>query len=136
MNTTLPFVDEHQVTIAAPPAAVWEALRTYARKSLRFRSNSLAARVLHTEPAAGFAVVDERAGARLELAGRHRFSTYRLVFTLHEEGRDRVTVAARTEAAFPGALGRAYRALVIGSGAHRLVVRRMLRIVRRRALVR
>lgn len=33
---------------------------------------------------------------------------------------------AVTLAAFPGIHGRVYRALVIGSGGHRIVVRRML----------
>jgi hypothetical protein len=40
-------------------------------------------------------------------------------------------VWARTWAEFPGPAGAAYRALVIGSGGHRLVVRRMLRRVAR-----
>jgi hypothetical protein len=40
---------------------------------------------------------------------------------------------ARTRAAFPGALGRAYRALVIASGGHRIVVARLLRKIEARA---
>jgi hypothetical protein len=36
---------------------------------------------------------------------------------------------ALTFAAFPGVHGKAYRALVIGSGGHRIVVRRMLKRV-------
>jgi hypothetical protein len=36
-------------------------------------------------------------------------------------------VTAQTWAAFPGIRGRLYRAMVIGSGGHRVVVRRMLR---------
>jgi hypothetical protein len=39
----------------------------------------------------------------------------------------------QTHAAFPGALGRLYRAAVIGSGAHRIVARRLLRRVARTA---
>jgi len=40
---------------------------------------------------------------------------------------DGEVLRARTEAAFPGLLGRLYRAAVIGSGGHRLVARRLLR---------
>ena len=59
---------------------------------------------------------------RLELRGRHRFSSYALVFLI-EPGR----VRAQTYAEFPGVKGRVYRALVIGSGAHGVVTRRLLR---------
>jgi hypothetical protein len=38
---------------------------------------------------------------------------------------------AETHAAFPGLLGRLYRAAVIGSGGHRLVTRRLLRQIAR-----
>ncbi len=46
---------------------------------------------------------------------------------------DASRVRARTYAAFPGVTGRAYRALVIGSGAHRIVTRRLLSRVASRA---
>jgi hypothetical protein len=39
-------------------------------------------------------------------------------------------VAARTYAVFPGVHGRAYRLLVIDSGLHGIVVRRMLAALR------
>jgi hypothetical protein len=42
-------------------------------------------------------------------------------------------VTAHTSAAFPGLAGRAYRALVIGTGGHRIVVKQLLRAVARRA---
>ena len=44
-----------------------------------------------------------------------------------EQAADGVTVSARTSAAFPGVWGRLYRALVIGTGGHALVVRAMLK---------
>jgi hypothetical protein len=81
----------------------------------------------------GFAVEQARSLWRLALAGRHRFSRYRLVFELEEAGRDRTRIRARTWAAFPGAPGRVYQALVIGTGAHRIVVRHLLRRIARRA---
>jgi hypothetical protein len=58
------------------------------------------------------------------LAGRHRFAQYTLTFVLDPD-----RLRARTQAAFPGVSGRLYRTAVIGSGAHRIVTRRMLRRV-------
>ena len=80
----------------------------------------------------GFEVTRAEEGRRLELAGRHRFSRYELVFTLGDQvGGTRL--AAETWAAFPGARGRAYRAAVIGSRGHVVVVRRMPSAVARRS---
>jgi hypothetical protein len=70
----------------------------------------------------GFAVVEAQRPVRLELRGQHRFSSYALVFLI-DEG----SVRAQSYATFPGLRGRAYRALVIGTRAHRVIVRRMLR---------
>ncbi|MDQ6710077.1 MAG: hypothetical protein M3Z11_05920 [Candidatus Dormibacteraeota bacterium] len=70
---------------------------------------------------------------RLALRGAHRFSTYALVFELDANGATACTLRAQSWAAFPGLAGRAYRALVIGTGGHRLVVRRLLRRAARRA---
>ena len=52
---------------------------------------------------------------------------YKLVFELADEGRGHTRLRALTWAAFPGIAGKVYRALVIGSGGHRIVVRRMLK---------
>src|SRR5262249_25304184 len=69
----------------------------------------------------GFRVVEAEHGRRLALRGRHRFANYALTFVL-----DGGSLRAETHAAFPGVLGRLYRAAVIGSGGHRLVTRRLL----------
>jgi hypothetical protein len=74
----------------------------------------------------GFRVVEAEPCRRLALRGRHRFSNYALTFVL-----DGDRLRAQTHAAFPGVLGRLYRAAVIGSGGHRLVTRRLLRQVAR-----
>jgi hypothetical protein len=124
MSPDLPFVDEHRRTIHASADAVWTALRRYADASLRL-GGPLAV-VLGTVPRAGFAVVEVAPPRRLELAGRHRFSRYRLVFELTDGPDGGTVLAARTFAAFPGPHGRLYRALVIGTPAHRIAVRRML----------
>ena len=53
-------------------------------------------------------------------------SNYALTFVFYGD-----RLRARTHAAFPGILGRLYRAAVIGSGGHRLMTRRLLRQVAR-----
>ncbi|MEU7142009.1 hypothetical protein ABZ942_21335 [Nocardia sp. NPDC046473] len=63
----------------------------------------------------------------MALKGRHWFSKYALIFELDDEGANRTRIRAKTLANFPGPHGKIYRALVIGSGGHKIVVRRMLR---------
>jgi hypothetical protein len=73
----------------------------------------------------GFAITRADRPEILTLEGRHRFSRYRLSFRLRADGRSTV-VSAESRAAFPGAAGRAYRAVVVGSHRHVVAVRRML----------
>jgi hypothetical protein len=135
----LPYIDEHAVTTGGSPAAIWDA--TLRVLSGELGAHARAARLLGCDPAAatpafagrpgdavpGFRVVDAEPGRRLTLEGRHRFSRYRLTLVV-----DGHALRARTDAAFPGLLGRAYRAAVIGSGGHRIVTRRLLAQVARR----
>lgn len=67
------------------------------------------------ETVPGFRVVESDPGRRLPLRGRHRFADYALTFVLNGD-----CLRAQTHAAFLGVLGRLYRAVVIGSGGHRL----------------
>jgi hypothetical protein len=134
----LPYIDEHSQRVDAPPDAVWAALAKVLRRVMG--GSASFARLLGCDPAQGtaeftgrlgeavpgFRVVESEAGRRLALRGRHRFSTYALTFVL-----DGNHLRAQTNAAFPGILGRLYRAAVIGSGAHRLVTRRLLRRIAR-----
>jgi len=138
-SAPLPYVDRHDVVVRAPALVVWQAV---GRCLPRDASTRVAAVILGTVPPRGhgdplsvggaipgFEVVEAEAGRRLVLAGRHRFSDYALVFELRDEGAA-TRLAAITHARFPGIHGRAYRALVIGSGAHRVLVRRWLRRIR------
>jgi hypothetical protein len=134
----LPYIDEHSRRIDAPPDAIWAAL---AKVLGRIHGGSLLARVLACDPARatdsftgrpgdavpGFRVVEAEPD-RLALRGRHRFARYALTFVL-----DGDHLRARTHAAFPGVLGRLYRAAVIGTGAHRVVTRHLLRQIARAA---
>ncbi len=125
-----PFVDEHRIRIREPRERVWPVLRAYA-DTLATARHHLLAPVLGTDPASGFVVDQEVPGSLVCLSGRHRFSVYRLAFELAGTEDGSTLLSARTRAAFPGAAGRAYRALVIGSGGHAVAVRWMLVVIRR-----
>ena len=129
---TLPFVDEHSVEIRAAPDAVWEALWRVLRRSFGgSRGSRLFARavgVRDRDPIAGFRIAEEDPGRRLVLEGEHRFARYQWSFDL-EAGRLRAT----THAAFPGPHGRAYRALILPTGFHARVVKRVLAATARAA---
>ena len=136
----LPYIDEHTTRVSAPRERVWVALTEVMHRETR--GGDRIAHLLGCDPAhgtprfdgsvgqaiPGFRVVEAEPGSRLALRGRHRFSEYQLTFVL-EDGRLR----AQTHAAFPGVLGRLYRAAVIGTRGHRLVTRRLLQQVARRA---
>lgn len=131
----LPYIDEFAIQVEGPPARTWVALTRVLRGELKLAHGLT--RLLGATPGErsgdwdgdldgatlpGFAVAQARRPERLELRGRHRFARYELVFLI-DGGR----VRAQTYAAFPGITGRAYRALVISSGAHGIVTRRLLR---------
>lgn len=122
----LPFVDEHRTTIAASRTVVWIALDRFVDAFLAREGVNPLARLLGTEPRRGFEIVTVLPGEQLVLAGRHRFSRYRLVFELDAVTAEETGLSARTLAEFPGPAGRVYRTLVVGSGAHAVVVTRVL----------
>lgn len=143
----LPWIDEHTTVAAAGPDDVWHALvETLERSSGRPRSARYARLVGVADRTAsgprpltegsvlpGFRVARATPGRELVLVGRHRFSTYALVFRLHGTGDGRVRLRAETRARFPGPLGALYRLLVISSGAHALLTGRLLAAIGRRA---
>ncbi|HEX8805162.1 MAG TPA: hypothetical protein VF743_13240 [Acidimicrobiales bacterium] len=144
----LPYIDAHGVEVTADVEATWRAVVRVARQAFDGGPRlgpapSLLARVLGARPSRaagtwapdpapgaalpGFAVDRVQPAQLLSLRGVHRFSRYRLDFEVAPAGPGRSQVWARTWAEFPGPAGAAYRALVVGSGGHRLVVRRLLR---------
>ncbi len=125
-------MDEHSVTVDAPREAVWKAVGQYARELTR-SDHGLIGTVLGTEPRSGFDVSQQTEGKCLELSGRHRFARYRLVLALTEQPDRALKLSAISYADFPGARGRLYRAVLLGSGAHILAVRHMLRTISRHA---
>jgi Protein of unknown function (DUF2867) len=109
----LPYIDEHAITVDANRAETWSALL----------------RVLCRDPhdpsavPIGFVLDEARAPERFALKGHHPFAVYRWVFELDPEPEGHTRLRALTWADFPGIHGKIYRALVIGSGGHRVAVR-------------
>jgi Protein of unknown function (DUF2867) len=120
----LPYIDEHAITVDANRAETWSALLRVMCRDPHDPS---------TVPI-GFVLDEARRPARFALKGRHPFAVYRWVFELDETGDDSHTrLRALTWADFPGIHGKVYRALVIGSGGHRVAVRWTLNRVKNTA---
>ena len=142
----LPFVDEHSVEIEAGTEAVWRSLiGNFGNAQPGFFDSY--ARLIGCDPLGssgpldvvgstrtGFRVAEVIDGRLLVLTGRHRFSRYALTWTVSPLAEGRSSLTARTDAAFPGVHGGAYRALVITSGAHARVTRGMLASIARHAV--
>lgn len=112
----LSYIDEHARSVDANRDRAWQAmLRVVCRDPHK------------PSPPTGFVVDSVAEPHRLALRGQHWFSKYALIFELDEEGPGRTRVRARSYGDFPGLHGRIYRALVVGTGGHRLAVRHMLR---------
>ena len=142
----LPSVDEHATDIAAGVDDVWRILIDQVDRMFSGTAISAYGRIIgcadrtaagprplaegSTMP--GFRVDTAAPGAKLVLAGRHRFSSYALTFRIGPAAPGHAWLRAETRAEFPGVVGGAYRMLVIGSGGHALVVRRLLSVVKHR----
>jgi hypothetical protein len=127
----LPYLDTHTITVALGPEQVWQRTCRYA-DGLGIGDRNPLAVLLGTDPRSGFAVTEEIPGELVTLAGRHRFARYELVFQVEPRTAERTTLLhAHSYAEFPGAAGRAYRALVIGTGLHVVATTRMLHQIAR-----
>ena len=143
----LPFLDEHEVVIAADVSATWDALVQTVDSSFSTRPAAAYARLVGGEPATasgprplafgstmpGFRVSSAVPGEELGLTGSHGFSTYALTFRVERQGDDCSRLRGESRALFPGLVGGLYRALVVRSGAHAILTRRLLSTVRHRA---
>lgn len=133
--------------VEAAPVVAWNAVLWIVERSFSSPRVAWVARVLGCRDvdasgprplAAGsafpsFHVVAAEAPRELALAGCHRFSSYALIFRLDEAESGSTRLRAETRAEFPGVRGRIYRWLVIGTGGHVLVTKRLLGAVKRRA---
>ncbi|WP_435969560.1 hypothetical protein [Streptomyces sp. Qhu_M48] len=136
----LPFVDEHSVVVGVRGEVLWPRLLLGVERALSGSFGAWYVRRVRGVPRGhagvrplaegseypGFRVVRVLPGRELALEGRHRFSTYSLVFRIQELTDGRCRLRAETRAVFPGAAGWVYRLLVIRSGGHALGMRRML----------
>jgi len=117
----LPYIDEHAITIDATREETWSGVL---RVMCRDPHNP------STVPP-GFVLDEARPPDRFALKGRHPFAIYRLVFELDtapgSSAARHTRLRALTWADFPGIHGKIYRALVIGTGGHRVAVRWMLK---------
>jgi hypothetical protein len=151
----LPFIDEHSSDVNASPQRVWDTL--VGTVLPRFGGGwgclgtthfgRVGARLLAApypdlpvtcsgvpQTIVGFRVERAERPSLIILAGEHRFAAYTLTLSIagaESDSKSRLT--AQTRAAFPRGAGRLYRAAVIGTGAHVVVVRRLLHRVRRLA---
>ena len=136
----LPFIDELDVRLKAAPGKVYLAVARHIERSLQSSGPRVFSRILGCQSRGssfsvppsegqvtnGFHVAEAEPPRLLVLEGTHRFAIARLSFIIEPVGEGRARLAARTDADFPGLRGAMYRALVIGSGAHAVVVKRML----------
>jgi hypothetical protein len=143
----LPYLDEHATVIAADVDDVWLVLvETLDRGFSRVGMVSYARTVGCADCTAsgprplaegstmpGFRVVAAVPAAELALEGRHRFSSYALIFRLEQLTAGRSRLSAESRAAFPGLAGGVYRLLVVGTGGHTATVRHLLSGIKRRS---
>lgn len=143
----LPYVDEHTRVITARTESAWCALLSVVEGAFSTGGSAKFARALGCvdidadgarplrvgSTCPGFHVTAAEELVMLALAGRHRFSSYALIFRLDDLGTNGTRLRAETRAEFPGIKGRLYRALVIGTRMHMVVTRSLLAAVERRA---
>ncbi len=142
----LPTIDEHAIEVDASAEASWNALfpileRSFGTRGARRYAERAGASVTAAEgdlhhpggTLPGFTVIRAIEPVMLALAGRHRFAEYAIVFRIDLLPGQRSQVRLETRADFRGRKGRLYRAGVIGTRGHVILVNRMLRAIKRRA---
>ena len=129
----LPYIDEHVISVDANRADTWSALLMLWCQDPHDAS---------AVRAPFFSLDETMPMQRFALTGRHLFAVYKLVFEfdglddLDDLAPARTRLCARSWADFPGVHGKVYRALVIGTGGHRIAVRRLLKSIAAKARAR
>jgi hypothetical protein len=139
-------IDEHYIDVDAPAEATYAALFPAIEKAFAGKfAQGYCERVGATETRTsgdlhhpggtlpGFTVTRAIAPVMLALAGEHRFAKYAVVFRIDLLPGQRSRVKLETRAQFVPGKGRIYKAAVIGTHGHVLVVNRMLRAIKRGA---
>ncbi len=142
----LPPIDEHWIDVDASAEESWEALFPTLRSAFGGRfAQHFGERVGVTQTEAtgdlhhpggalpGFTVTRAIEPVLLALVGEHNYAKYAIVLKIDLLPRQRSRVRIETRASFEGARGALYKAGVIGTRGHVIVVRRMLRAIKRRA---
>lgn len=142
----LPPIDEHYIDLEAPAEAAYAALFPTLESALGSKfAHSYCERVgaLETEAHGdlhhpggtlpGFTVIRAVAPVMLALAGEHRYAQYAVVFRIDLLPGQRSRVRLETRALFAPGKGKLYRAAVVGTRGHTIIVNRMLRSIKRRA---
>jgi hypothetical protein len=145
----LPYIDAHTIEVQAPAASVWDEIVEHTLRNFGAGMGPLGPYATRLggcpyveapppgrdvpETIVGFRVARAEQPSLIVLAGEHRFARYSLTLRVEPVGSGSSSrLTAETRASFPGARGRAYRRIVIGTGGHVIVVMRMLMAVRRR----
>ncbi len=142
----LPPIDEHYIDVEAPAGDTYAALFPAIERFFDGRfAQGYCERVgaIETEKRGdlhhpggtlpGFTVTRAIEPVMLALAGEHRFAKYAVVFRIDLFPEKRSRVKLETRAAFTPGKGRIYKAAVVGTHGHVLVVNRMLRAIKRGA---
>ena len=142
----LPPIDEHYIDVEAPAEATYAALFPTMESALGTRfAHNYCERVGAMETEArgdlhhpggtlpGFTVTRAVAPVMLAMTGEHRFAKYGVVFRIDLLPGQRSRVRLETRAEFTPGRGKLYKAAVVGTRGHVLMVNRMLRSIKRRA---
>jgi hypothetical protein len=146
IDTALPRIDEHEISVNVPAPVAWAAVVTVFERLTTKPAWRLFAQAIRCTPdrasgtadtagtaLPGFMVVASETPTEWALEGEHLFSRYALTFRITPLDGEHCRITAHTSAEFPGLHGTLYRALVISSGGHMIGVRSILRNIKAEA---
>jgi hypothetical protein len=145
----LPYIDAHSIEVQAPAGRVWDEIVEHTLRRFGAGMGPLGTYATRLggcpyveapppgrdvpETIVGFRVARAEQPSLIVLTGNHRFARYSLTLRIEPVGSGYASrLTAQTKAIFPGAPGRVYKRMVIGTGGHVIVVMRMLTTIRRR----